>query len=64
MIIYVADMHAHVQGLVSVVNMTSMREECDTKEQRSVVRFCGQNDSMQRIFIRNFSCLWWEVFVA
>jgi hypothetical protein len=26
--------------------------EYTTEEQRSVVRFCGQNDSMQRIFIK------------
>jgi hypothetical protein len=30
--------HAHVQGLVSVVKMATVLEE----EQRSVVLFCGQ----------------------
>jgi hypothetical protein len=28
--------------------------EYTTEEQRSSVRFCGQNDSAQRIFINNF----------
>jgi Tat protein secretion system quality control protein TatD with DNase activity len=31
--------------------MASVLKECTNKEQRSVVHFfCGQNDSMQRIF--------------
>jgi hypothetical protein len=47
----VADAHAHVQRLVSVVNMETMLEECNTEEQRSVVHFCRQNDLMQGIFI-------------
>jgi hypothetical protein len=38
--------------LVSVVKMTTVLEEYTTEEQKSVVRFCGQKDSMQRIFIR------------
>jgi hypothetical protein len=29
-----------------------MLEECNTKERRSVVRFCGQKDSIQRAFIK------------
>jgi hypothetical protein len=45
-------MHAHVQGLVSVVKMATMLEELTTKEERSVMRFCGQKDSTQRIFIK------------
>jgi hypothetical protein len=32
-------MHAHVQRLVSVVKMATVREECNNEEQRSVVRF-------------------------
>jgi hypothetical protein len=44
--------HAHVQRLVSVVKMVTMLEEYATKKQNSVVRFCGQKDSMQRIFIK------------
>jgi hypothetical protein len=39
MTMYVADAHAHVQRLVSVVKMTTVLEECITEEQRSVV-FC------------------------
>jgi hypothetical protein len=34
--------------LVSVVKMATVFEECITEEQRTVVRFCGQNDSMQK----------------
>jgi hypothetical protein len=44
--------HAHVQRLVSVVRMATLFEKYNTEEQRSVVRFCGQKDSMQRIFIK------------
>jgi hypothetical protein len=32
--------------------MATVLEMFATKEQRSVVRFCGQKDSMQRIFIK------------
>jgi hypothetical protein len=39
MTVYVADAHAHVLRLVSVVKMTTLFEECTTEEQRSVVRF-------------------------
>jgi hypothetical protein len=35
----VADAHAHVQRLVSVFKMATVREEYPTEEQRSVVRF-------------------------
>jgi hypothetical protein len=45
--VQVADVH--VQRLVSVVKMVIMLEQCPTKEQHSVVRFCGQKDSMQMI---------------
>jgi hypothetical protein len=37
---------------VSVVKMATILEGCTTEEQRSVVSFCGQKDSMQRIFIK------------
>jgi hypothetical protein len=53
MTVKVAHKHAHVQRLVSVVKMATILEECITEEQRSVVRFfCGQNDSIQRIFTK------------
>jgi hypothetical protein len=32
--------------------MVTILEEYNTEEQRSVVRFCGQKVSMQRIFIK------------
>jgi hypothetical protein len=51
----VADTNGHVQRLVSVVKMTTVLEECITEEQRSVVFFCGQKDSIQRIFIKKCS---------
>jgi hypothetical protein len=35
----VADAHAHVQRLVSVVKMATVFEECITEKQHSVVRF-------------------------
>jgi hypothetical protein len=54
MMVWVADGHAHVQRLVSVVKMATVLEECITEKQRSVVYFCGQKDSMQRIFITKY----------
>jgi hypothetical protein len=39
----VADAHAYVQKLVSVVKMATVLEECATDEQRSVVRFLWTN---------------------
>jgi hypothetical protein len=50
---------AHVQRLVSVVKMATMLDWCTTEDQRSVVLFCGQKDSMQRIFIKK--CLLFSV---
>jgi hypothetical protein len=41
--------------LVSVVKMATVLEACTTEEQRFVVRFCGQKDSMQRIFRKKCS---------
>jgi hypothetical protein len=32
--------------------MATVLEDCATEEQRSVVLFCGQKESMQRIFIK------------
>jgi hypothetical protein len=53
MIVFVADAHAHVQKLVSVVKMATEFEGCTIEEQRSAVRFlCEQKDSMQRIYIK------------
>jgi hypothetical protein len=39
MTVYVADVHVHVQRLVSVVKMATMVEECITEEELSIVRF-------------------------
>jgi hypothetical protein len=39
MIVYVADTHARVQRLVSVVKMATVLEEFTTEEQRFVLRF-------------------------
>jgi hypothetical protein len=38
MTVYVAEAHALVQRIVSVVKMATVLEECITEEQRSVVR--------------------------
>jgi hypothetical protein len=38
MTVYVADVHTHVQRLVSVVEMVLMLEEYTTEEHRYVVR--------------------------
>jgi hypothetical protein len=40
--------------MISVGKMATVLEEHATEEQRSVVRFCGQNDSMQRIFTKKY----------
>jgi hypothetical protein len=37
MIIYVADAHAHVHRMVSVVKMATVLKEYTTEEQRSIV---------------------------
>jgi hypothetical protein len=39
MTVYVAEAHAHVQRLVSVVKMVTMLEECTAEEQRPVALF-------------------------
>jgi hypothetical protein len=63
MTVYVADTHAHVQRLVSVVKMVTMLKECTAKEQRSLARFlCGQKGSMKRILIKEcFMFTVWSV---
>jgi hypothetical protein len=48
----VGSRHVHVQRLVSVVKMATVLEDCTIEEQHSVVRFCGQKDSVQMIFIK------------
>jgi hypothetical protein len=54
MIVYAANMHAHVQRLVSVVKMVTVLEECTTEQQRSVVLFCGQKDSVKRMLTKKY----------
>jgi hypothetical protein len=39
MTVYGAHGHAHIQRLVTVLKMTTVLEECNTEESRSVVRF-------------------------
>jgi hypothetical protein len=39
MTVCIAEAHAHVQSLVSVVKMATVLEECSNEKQRSVVRF-------------------------
>jgi hypothetical protein len=47
-----ADVRAHVQRLVSVVKMATVLELCITEEQRYVVRFYGQKDTVKMMFIK------------
>jgi hypothetical protein len=47
----VADAHAHVQRLVSVVEMATVLEGVLPKSSVLLCVFCWQKDSMQRIFI-------------
>jgi hypothetical protein len=55
MTVQVAGGHGHVQRVVSVVKMVTVLEECTTGEKHSVVRFfCGQKESIQRIFIKKY----------
>jgi hypothetical protein len=52
--VYVAEAHAHVQRLISVVKMATMLV-CTTEEQGSLLRFlCVQKDLMQSIFIKKW----------
>jgi hypothetical protein len=52
MTVKVADAHAHVQRLVSEVRTMTVLEEYTTEYQFLLWAFCGQKDSMQRIFIK------------
>jgi hypothetical protein len=52
MTVYVADTHAHVQRLISVVKMATVLEECTTKHQRCVVRFLWAKVLNAMIFIK------------
>jgi hypothetical protein len=45
-------MHAHVQRLVSVVELTTMLEGVLPKSSVLFCIFCGQKDPLQRIFIK------------
>jgi hypothetical protein len=43
----------HIQRVVSLVIVATVLDECTTEDQRYVLRFfCGQKDSMQKIFIK------------
>jgi hypothetical protein len=44
--VQVADAHAHVQRLVSVIKMATVLKACNNEKQCSAVGFCGQKDSM------------------
>jgi hypothetical protein len=46
------------------VKMGTVLEEYTTEEQRFVVRFCGEEDSLHRIFINKCFLFTREVFVA
>jgi hypothetical protein len=53
--VYVADAHAHVQSLVSLVKTVTVPGECTTEEQSSVVSFLwvkgrSANDIHKEIF--------------
>jgi hypothetical protein len=55
MIVWVADAHARVQRLVSIVKMATLLEECITEKQHSIVRFLwtkefNTNDIYKEIF--------------
>jgi competence protein ComGF len=54
MTVYVADAHAHVQRLISIVEMTVL-ESILLKSSVLLFDICGQKDSMQRIFIKKCS---------
>jgi hypothetical protein len=54
MAVYVENAHEHVQRLFPVVKMATVLELCTTEEQRSVMRFYAQIDSMKRILIKKY----------
>jgi hypothetical protein len=51
MTVYVAEAHAHVQRLVSVVKIATVLEDILPKSSVMLCLFSGQKDSIQRIFI-------------
>jgi hypothetical protein len=67
MTVEVADVHANVQKLVSVVKMATVFEEYSTEEKRSVVLFLwakGTNakDSHKESFPAYGGKRWWQTF--
>jgi hypothetical protein len=59
------DANTHVKRLVLVVKMATVLEECNTEEQRSVVRLSkARGLSAKDIHKEMFSFLRWKVFVA
>jgi hypothetical protein len=48
--VYVANAHARVQTLVSVVKMARVLEECNTEEQRFVVHFLWSKDLKCKVY--------------
>jgi hypothetical protein len=65
MTVYVADAHAHVQRLVSIVKMATVLQEYSTEERRFVMRFYLWTTELNAYMsIKNISCLQCEVFVA
>jgi hypothetical protein len=52
----VADAHAHVERLVSVVKMATVLEAYTTEEQRSVVRVVGRRTQCKGYSKRNAFC--------
>jgi hypothetical protein len=63
MTVLVADGHAHVQRLISVVEMATVLEGCTTEEQRSIVRFLSakgltaKNVHTEMFSVRGGKCL-------
>jgi hypothetical protein len=54
MTVEIAEPHAHVQRLVSVVKMAIVLEGIIPKNSVPLCVFYGQNDSMQRIFTKKY----------
>jgi hypothetical protein len=58
MTVWVADAHAHVQRLISVVKMAIVLEEYTTEEHSSIVRFLwAKRLNAKDIYKENLSCL-------
>jgi hypothetical protein len=62
MTVKVADVHAYVQRLVSVVRMVTVLDDCTTEEKG----FLGGGTGLDAkdIYKEIVSSLWWEVFVG